>query len=260
MIFSSASVCLLALSLFISILPPILCSTCLLAPSCTAATLLSQSPHLLSSVSPYAFSFSWELSIEMSCLCVCPSIFLSFCVWAKRPSPPRWQPLSLWLYFGHGALTETLEGLSGKRHWGETERALKRLWIPVRSPVLTGSSSLLACSQRLRWMGGIVGMDGSQLERQLWAATLAKKHQQGINLVMKELERQHEHEHAYVCVWLHICVYLYLYRRGVCVWGVVVKPEKMWLVKHCRKQGRLCLEIPAYMCQHYGCEVCKGRE
>lgn len=146
-------------------------------------------PHLLSSMSPYAFSFSWELSIEMSCLCVCLSIFLSYCVWAKRPSPPCWQPLSLWLYFGHGPLTETLEGLSGKRHWGETERALKRLWIPVRSPVLTGSSSLLACSQRLRWMWGIVGMDGSQLEQQLWAATLAKKHQQGINPVMKELER-----------------------------------------------------------------------
>lgn len=111
---------------------------------------------------------------------VCPSIFLSLCIWAKRPRPPCWQPFSIWLYFGHGALTETLEGLSGKKTLrGETERALKRLWIPVRSPLLTGSSSLLACSQRLRWMGGIVGMDGSQLERQPWAATLAKNTSKG---------------------------------------------------------------------------------
>lgn len=49
------------------------------------------------------------------------------------------------------------------------------------------------------------------------------------------------------------CVYLCL-----CACTVEgMNPEKKWLVRHCRRQGRLCLEIPAYMCQHYECVVCR---
>lgn len=182
----------------------------------------------------------------MNCLCVCLS---SLCVPEPGDLESSWTSLWVWLCFGHGALTEALEGLSGTRQWGEIERALKRLWIPESSPLLTGSSSLLAPSQRLRWMGVIVKMDGSQLERQLRVATLAKQHQQGINWVMKDLGWQYEHERAYVCVRPRASVYLYSNGAGE-------EPERMRLVlKRRRRQGRLCLEIPAYMCQHYGCVV-----
>lgn len=168
--------------------------------------------------SPYAVSLSLRSYLSRWGVYVTVCLSFSLCVSEPRDLVLLMDGFWVQLSFGHGALTETLEGLSGTRHWGEIERALKRLWIPVPSPLLTGSSSLLAPSQRLRWMVRIVGMDGSQLERQLWVATLVKQHQQGINRMMEELGWQYEHERAYVWVLLHVCVYLYPY--GCRVGGV----------------------------------------
>lgn len=71
-----------------------------------------------------------------------------------------------------GFLSETLEDLSRGRWWGEIDKALKRLWIPVTSAVLTVSLSLQLSKDETR-MGG---MDGPQL----WRRLLVKQHQQEI--------------------------------------------------------------------------------
>lgn len=177
-----------------------------------------------------------ELSLLLSCLS-CLSVCLS-----QETKSSSWTDFCVWLCFGRGALTKTLEGLSGTRQWGEIERALKRLWIPVPSPLLTGSSSLLALSHWLRWMVGIVGMDGSQLERRLWVATPAKQHQQGINGIMKGLGRQYEHERAYMFVYS--CMFsVYLYPYG---WRVRESRKDVTSAEHCKApQGRLGLKISA---------------
>lgn len=64
--------------------------------------------------------------------------------------------------------------------------------------------------------------------------------------VMKEL-RQQEHDGAYVSVGLRVCVCSYLFGCG----ADEGRCEQCW--SRGRRQGRLCLEIPAFMCQHYGC-------
>lgn len=56
------------------------------------------------------------------------------------------------------------------------------------------------------------------------------------------------------CTASRLCLFVFVW-----VQGKRKDVQKMWLVlKHCSRQGRLSLEIPAYMCQHYGCVVCEG--
>lgn len=76
-----------------------------------------------------------------------------------------------------------------------------------------------------------------------------KQYQQGINQMMKELGQQYGR--ACVCVQLNACVYLYPY------WCCVGMGKMQLALRRCSRQGRLCLEIPVYMCQHNKCVVCE---
>lgn len=52
---------------------------------------------------------------------------------------------------------------------------------------------------------------------------------------------------------LHACFCLYPYGCGL---GEETRKDVTGAEAE-RRQGRLCPEIPAYMCQHYGCVVCE---
>lgn len=74
-----------------------------------------------------------------------------------------------------------------------------------------------------------------------------KQYQQGINQMMKESGQQYGRVCVCVLSQLHACVYLHPY------WCCVGMGKMQLALRHGSRQGRLCLEIPAYMCQHNKC-------
>lgn len=103
---SSASACLLAVSLFISVMPPPFCHRCLPTPCCTAATSFPQS---LPTFGPRQMYICAVREVPRRSLCLsgviyqdelslCLSVFVSVCVkWARRPKPPHgWHFKSDW--------------------------------------------------------------------------------------------------------------------------------------------------------------------
>lgn len=144
-IYSSAPLCLLALSLFITVLPLSACHTdASRAPWCTsAASSPTTAPHhhIRSQLFFFAVTDSPLLSRSLRShlsRCSVPVSFFFFTATASR-DPGDVEP---GLSFGRGALTENFrESLSGGRQWGK-EGIDGGWWIPVPCLRLTVGSTL----------------------------------------------------------------------------------------------------------------------
>lgn len=118
-------------------------------PTNLSDVLLSVSPTFDPGVSVciYIFAVSWALSVSSGL-----SIKVDYLCVSVHPFHPVYHaPENLVLLLDgifkaagastRGSLSETLENLSGGRLWGDIDKALKRFWIPITSPLLTVSSS-----------------------------------------------------------------------------------------------------------------------
>ena len=196
---SSAAVCLLALSLSIPVpgARPAPCCT-----SCSPPPILSVRIHtyMLSRV-PYAFSLSHKSYLEDE---RCLSVSFSLCFWAWRSGQSL--TLATELSKNFRSPVWTVRG-----NWEDIEE--------VMNPCTRLSADRQLLPPGLQSEGGmyrggdIVGMDGSQLERRLWAVTLVKTGTGGWAEWWPRTKT--------LRAWAHICLCtacLCLYPYG-CRWG-----------------------------------------